>query len=68
MKPKTIVALVLLVLFLIALFQNTQVVTLRLFFWELSMPQILLTSLTVLIGFVSGYIVAKVFSARRRET
>ncbi len=68
MKPKTVIVLALFVLFLVVLFQNTQVVTLRLLFWEISMSQILLTSLTMLIGSVSGYIVAEVLGARRRET
>ena len=65
MKPKMIAALVLLGLFLIVLFQNTQVVVLRLLFWEISMSQILLTFLTVLIGFVAGYLVAKMARGRR---
>lgn len=68
MRPKTIIVLVLLVLFLVVLFQNTQVVTLRLLFWEISMSQILLTSFTLLIGFVSGYIVNKMFGSSRKNT
>jgi uncharacterized integral membrane protein len=65
MKPKMIAALVLLGLFLIVLFQNTQVVVLRLLFWEISMSQILLTFLTALIWFVAGYLVAKMTRGRR---
>ncbi len=65
MKPKMIAALVLLGLFLIVLFQNTQVVVLRLLFWEVSMSQILLTFLTALIWFVAGYFVAKMAHGRR---
>ena len=65
MKPKRIAALVLLGLFLIVLFQNTQVVVLRLLFWEISMSQILLTFLTALIWFVAGYLVAKMARGRR---
>lgn len=60
MKAKTIVILVLIVLFLIILLQNMQVVTLRLFFWKIAMSQIILIPLVMLIGFVLGYIVAKV--------
>ena len=59
MKPKIIVLLVLAVLFIIILIQNTHVVTLRLFFWKIGMSQIILTPLTMLIGLVIGYIVAK---------
>jgi uncharacterized integral membrane protein len=59
MKPMTIVIFVLVALFVIILVQNTQVVTLRLLFWKLGMSQIILVPLTMLIGFIIGYIVAK---------
>ena len=62
MKPKTIVILVLVALFAIILIQNTQVVTLRLLFWKIGMSQIILVPLTMLIGFILGYLVAKVTS------
>lgn len=68
MKPKMIVVVVLLVLFLIILFQNTDVVTLRLLFWRISMSQILYTFLIVLIGFIAGYLVAQIGRGRRRGT
>jgi uncharacterized integral membrane protein len=60
MKPKTITILVLIGLFLIILIQNTQVVTLRLLFWKVGMSQIILVPLTMLIGFILGYLVVKV--------
>ena len=59
MKPKFITVVVIASLFLIFLLQNTQVVTLRLYFWQISMSQILLIPLTMLAGFVLGFIVAK---------
>jgi uncharacterized integral membrane protein len=64
MKPKLIVSLVVVVLFLIFLFQNTQVVTLRLYFWSISMSQIILIPLTLILGFAAGYIVAKTAGKR----
>jgi putative membrane protein len=60
MKPKWIVSLVVVILFLIFLLQNTQVVTLRLYFWSISMSQIILIPLTLILGFVAGYIVARI--------
>jgi len=60
MKPMTIVILVLVALFVIILVQNTQVLTLHLLFWKLGMSQIILVPLTMLIGFILGFIVAKV--------
>jgi uncharacterized integral membrane protein len=70
MRPKFIIVLVLIALFLIILIQNTQVVTLRLFFWKVGMSQIILIPLTMAIGFVIGFIVAKVTSneTRRKKT
>lgn len=67
MKPKLIVVLVLIALFLIVLIQNTQVVTLRLFFWKIGMSQIILIPLTMLIGFVVGYLVTRVTGNRFKE-
>jgi len=60
MRPKFIVVLVLIALLLIILIQNTQVVTLRLFFWKVGMSQIILIPLTMAIGFVIGFVVSKV--------
>ena len=62
MKAQTIVVLVIIGLFLIVLIQNTHVVTLRLLFWKLEIAQIILVPLTMLIGFILGYLVAKVTS------
>lgn len=58
-NPKVIAGLVVGILFLIFLFQNTDVVTLRLYFWNISMPQIILIPVVLLIGFAGGFIVAK---------
>ncbi|MBW1782539.1 MAG: LapA family protein [Deltaproteobacteria bacterium] len=64
MKPKHILILTAIILALIFFIQNTQIVTLRLFFWKFSMTQIILLPLTMLIGFALGYIVAKVTGKR----
>jgi len=60
MRLKFIVVLVLIALFLVILLQNIQPVTLRLFFWKVGMSQIILMPLTLAIGFIAGFIVAKV--------
>jgi len=67
MRPKFIVVLVLITLFLIILIQNIQPVTLRLFFWKVGMPQIILMPLTMAIGFIAGFIVAKVTGNKTRS-
>jgi uncharacterized integral membrane protein len=59
MKPKIILLLVLIILFLVFLIQNTQVITLRLYFWKISMSQIILIPLVLILGFALGYGVAK---------
>lgn len=65
-RPKLIAALVGLGLFLVFLLQNTQVVTLRLYFWKISMSQIILIPLSVLLGFALGYIVARTTGKERK--
>ncbi|MGD2124630.1 MAG: lipopolysaccharide assembly protein LapA domain-containing protein [Desulfobacteraceae bacterium] len=58
-KPKVISAVVLGILFAIFLIQNTQVISLRLYFWKISMSQIILIPLVLVLGFLLGYLVAK---------
>ena len=58
MKPKVIIILVLVVLFLITLAQNTHITTLNLLFWSISMSQIILLAFTLLGGFIIGYLTA----------
>jgi len=60
MKPKVVVLIVLAVLAVIIAIQNAQVATLRLLFWSIGMSQIIWTLLCLVIGFVAGYLVAKV--------
>ncbi len=64
MKPKVIAILVMVILFLIILAQNTQVLTLRLFFWSVSMSQIILIAFVLVGGFVIGYLTA--MTARKK--
>jgi uncharacterized integral membrane protein len=59
MKPKTIVVAVLVILFLILALQNTQSVTLRFFFWTVAVSRIILIPFFMFLGFMIGYIVAK---------
>jgi uncharacterized integral membrane protein len=59
MKPKTIVLLIFAVLLLIILLQNTQVVSLQLLFWNISMSRIIFLPLVLIIGFVIGYFVGR---------
>jgi len=47
--------------------QNTEVVTLQLFFWKISMSRIILLALTLLIGFGLGYAVAGITASQQNK-
>ena len=59
MKTKILIVAVLLALIIILLVQNTQEVVFRVYFWKISMSQVILVPLAVLVGFLFGYFVAK---------
>jgi len=59
MKPKTIIILILVVLAVIVVLQNTEIVTLQLFFWKISMSRIIFISFLLLVGFILGFLVTK---------
>jgi len=58
-KAKILVVLVLLILLAIILIQNTEEVVFRIFFWKISMSQVILVPLAVVVGFLFGYFIAK---------
>ncbi len=66
-NPKVIVGLVVGLLFVIFLFQNMDDVALRLYFWQVSMPKIILVPLAVLVGFAAGFVVAKITGRPRKS-
>lgn len=59
MKPKIIIILILIAFFLVIVVQNTQVVEFQLLFWKFAMSRIIVISFMMLIGFVLGYLVAR---------
>lgn len=59
MKPKTIIILILVVMAVIVVLQNTEIVTLQVFFWKISMSRIIFISFLLLVGFILGFLVAK---------
>lgn len=69
MKPKIIIILILIVLFLVIVIQNTQVVEFQLLFWKFAMSRIIVISFMMLVGFVLGYLVARMEKeAKRKKT
>jgi uncharacterized integral membrane protein len=63
---KVVAVLVLCLLFVIFLFQNMDDVALRVYFWQVSMPKIILVPLAILVGFVAGFVVAKITGKVRK--
>jgi len=58
-RPKVIAIIVMSILALIVLLQNLQTVTFRLFFWKVEVSQLLLVLLTLIIGYILGFLTAK---------
>lgn len=58
-RPKVIAIIVISVLALIILLQNLQTVTFRLFFWKVEVSQLLLVLLMLIIGYILGFLTAK---------
>lgn len=59
MKLKTITISILVTLFLIIVFQNTQVVSLRFLFWQISMSRVILMPIIMFIGFIVGFVIGR---------
>ena len=58
-RPKVIAIIVISALALIILLQNLQTVTFRLFFWKVEVSQLLLVLLMLIIGYILGFLTAK---------
>jgi len=54
-----IVVVLVIVMALIILSQNTQVVTVHVLFWDLSMSRIILIPFLLLVGFIIGFFIGK---------
>lgn len=66
-NPKVIAGLVVGLLFVIFLFQNLDYVPLQFYFWKGSVPKIILIPLAILVGFVAGFVVAKIKGRTRKS-
>lgn len=64
MNFKGVIILVLAVLCLVVFFQNTEVVTFRLFFWDLNMSRIVMLLFTLVVGIIIGYILTTVLRGK----
>ncbi len=67
MKAKIIILLIIVVLFTIFVSQNTDVITVRAYFWAFPMSIIVLISLTGFLGVIVGFILVKFFDRPRNK-
>jgi len=67
MKPKMITGIILGVLIIIILFQNTQATVLRFYFWNISLPQIVLILIVLIVGFLVGFVTAKLMGKKKNK-
>ena len=68
MKAKMIAIFVVILLAAIILVQNTQVVTFRLLFWSAEISQLLLVLLMLGLGFMLGFLVAKLTGRKKKSS
>lgn len=61
-RPKVIAIIVISILALIILLQNLHTVTFSLFFWKVEVSQLLLVLIMLIIGYVLGFLTAKLTS------
>lgn len=59
-NPKILLIIVILSLFVIATLQNTEIARFKILFWTVDMSRIIFIYLSVIVGFITGYIVAKI--------
>ncbi len=66
MRARTVVVIVLLILSLTLVAQNTQVVSFRLWFWDLTMSRVLLLAGSLVVGIVIGLLLGRPWRRRSR--
>ena len=65
MKFKTYLILAILLLVIIIFIQNREIVKFQIFFWQISLSRIILFPVLLIIGFIVGYITAKLHRRKR---
>ncbi len=61
MKVRVIILLILIVLFTVFVTQNTHIIRIDFLLWSIAMSAIVLISLMMLVGVITGFIIAKMF-------
>ena len=66
MKTKVIIIIILAVLLIVFVLQNTEMVGINVFFWDVSIPRALLLFVCFALGLIIGLIIPS--SGKKRET
>ncbi len=67
MKPKMIAILILTILLVVVVVQNSNVAEVHLLFWKISMSMIILIFFVALIGFALGYLAHHFLRGAKKE-
>lgn len=67
MKTKTVVVFVLIILAFILMLQNSVMMELKLFFWNIYAPMFILVFFIFLIGFLVGFLAARIDRKKDRK-
>ena len=63
-RVRTVVILALALLALVVIVQNTEVVSVRILFWDLAMSRIVLLALSVAVGVIIGFLLGRPWRKR----
>jgi uncharacterized integral membrane protein len=66
MRIRSVAILVLLLLFLVVVVQNTDIVSVRLLFWDLRMSRIILLALSLAVGVIVGFLLGRPWRRRQK--
>ena len=66
MTPKAWVILVIAILILVVMLQNIGYVGVQILLWHIEIPLVLLILLTVVIGFIIGYLLSSISPKKRK--
>ena len=65
-RVRTVVILVLALLSLVVIVQNTEVVSVRILFWDLVMSRIILLALSIAVGVIIGFLLGRPWRKRHQ--
>jgi len=67
MKTKILFLMFLVVLFTVFVSQNTAIIPINIFFWEVELSTIVVISISFLIGMILGFIIISLFSNPKKK-